>query len=269
MLKTIKQIAIRLGVYDRLRYSDVYRKWLSIKNPNHLAHQAADIEFYKTLFGGARLKLIFDIGANYGDKGEVFSRLSERVVCVEPDPSAAKSLRIRFRKPTRGSALVTVCESAVGATVGTLKLLQQSNGSAYNSLSTKHAELHQIQSSAGVEVKVATLDSLIAEFGVPDFLKVDVEGFELEVFSGLTRSIPLLCFEANLPEFQSETIAVMDRLLQIQPSYRFNAVPNDDSGKWVFDSWQDAEKVKDHVRSIVRGSADIYAIALPTNVAGL
>jgi hypothetical protein len=52
-------------------------------------------------------------------------------------------------------------------------------------------------------VNVATLDSLIDEFGVPDYAKIDVEGFDLEVLRGLSRPIPLLSFEYNS---QSELI---------------------------------------------------------------
>jgi hypothetical protein len=52
-----------------------------------------------------------------------------------------------------------------------------------------------------IRVPVTTLDSLIKRFGVPSFIKIDVEGFELEVLSGLTHPVKCLRFEfitANL-----------------------------------------------------------------------
>jgi FkbM family methyltransferase len=38
-------------------------------------------------------------------------------------------------------------------------------------------------------VQTTTLDALIDQFGVPDFCKIDVEGFEFEVLRGLSRPV--------------------------------------------------------------------------------
>jgi FkbM family methyltransferase len=46
------------------------------------------------------------------------------------------------------------------------------------------------------DVETTTLDSLISEYGVPHYLKVDVEGFETSVFRGLHTAISYLSFEA-------------------------------------------------------------------------
>jgi hypothetical protein len=50
---------------------------------------------------------------------------------------------------------------------------------------------------ATVEEKVPTitLDRLISEHGVPDLIKIDVEGAELEVIRSLTRKVACVCFE--------------------------------------------------------------------------
>ena len=57
-----------------------------------------------------------------------------------------------------------------------------------------------------VEVPVTTLDALVAEHGPPAFCKIDVEGFEYRVLSGLSESIPVVAFE-----FHRETIEEMTR----------------------------------------------------------
>lgn len=56
---------------------------------------------------------------------------------------------------------------------------------------------HQWDEEKSYEVEINTLDCLIDEIGIPDYVKIDVEGYDFEVLSGLSRPIPLLSFEFN------------------------------------------------------------------------
>lgn len=44
-------------------------------------------------------------------------------------------------------------------------------------------------------VEVRTLESLIREFGIPSFCKLDVEGFEWEILSEVRTPLPAFSFE--------------------------------------------------------------------------
>ena len=44
-------------------------------------------------------------------------------------------------------------------------------------------------------VKTSTLDNLIKEYGIPDLIKIDVEGYEKQVIKGLTVKTPKITFE--------------------------------------------------------------------------
>src|SRR5581483_10937926 len=50
------------------------------------------------------------------------------------------------------------------------------------------------------QVKCKTLDQMIQKYGLPDYCKIDVEGFEYQVISGLNQKIPLLYFECNIDQ---------------------------------------------------------------------
>jgi len=46
-----------------------------------------------------------------------------------------------------------------------------------------------------IMVATTTLDQLIARHGLPAFLKIDVEGFELHVLQDLSQPVPFISFE--------------------------------------------------------------------------
>ena len=76
---------------------------------------------------------------------------------------------------------------------------------------------------------------MIAQFGLPKFLKVDVEGFELEVFKGLTQAIPLIYFEMHGDEMDL-VFQIFERLSTIGEIAGINVVSGDNSS-WLVDGW--------------------------------
>ena len=65
-------------------------------------------------------------------------------------------------------------------------------------------------------VKTTTMDALIREFGLPSFAKIDVEGYEPEVFKGLSKQIPALSFEF-IPIYIDSALRSMDELRKLGP----------------------------------------------------
>jgi hypothetical protein len=63
-------------------------------------------------------------------------------------------------------------------------------------LSSDHSRFGNYRNSIReVRVPTTSLDKLIAQYGIPDTLKVDVEGAENLVLASLTQKVPVLCFE--------------------------------------------------------------------------
>ena len=62
--------------------------------------------------------------------------------------------------------------------------------------------------TSSIRVPVTTLDQLILRYGRPYYCKVDVEGYEVEVFRGLTQPIPMISFEIHAKE-QANTETVL------------------------------------------------------------
>lgn len=129
-------------------------------------------------FSGTRkLEVIFDVGANIGQTVERLLRYfpQSQIYSFEPGAKSFETLQRRFG----GRAGVHLHGIAMGATRGTAAL-QINDNTELNTL------VGTVNSANSVAVEVTTLDAFTAAAGIShiDVLKVDVEGWELEVLKG-------------------------------------------------------------------------------------
>ena len=222
----------QIGLYERFRASRVYDFYWSYADPHWITDRAKEVEFYRrVLFGLRRRDIIFDIGANDGFKTDIFLRLGAKVIAVEPDESNLEILKGKFLKNRLFPKPVTIENKAVSDWCGRMPMLVEAPGSALNTLSPKWADsLRHDETRFGQHfsfakkkmVETTTLESLMAQHGLPYYIKIDVEGHELNVLRGLKRPVPYLSFEVNLPEFKEEGLQCIDLLHQIAPDGEFN-----------------------------------------------
>ena len=108
---------------------------------------------------------------------------------------------------------------------------------------------------------MTTLDALIAEYGKPAFIKIDVEGFELQVLNGLSQPIRYISFEYTVPEQTQNAIDCMMRLSSLDKDIKFN-YSVEESMKWALKTWLSTEEMIEHVKTAAFnkiGFGDIYA----------
>jgi FkbM family methyltransferase len=148
---------------------------------------------------------VFDIGANVGFVTLVAARLvgpSGRVVAFEPVPENVESIRENLA--LNDVDWVELRETAVGREAGSARMIV-SDISAFSRLETTSvpdAERERI------DVSITSIDELVSSGSVPvpDLVKIDVEGAELEVIEGMRRTIAehhpvILCevHDCNVP----------------------------------------------------------------------
>jgi FkbM family methyltransferase len=167
--------------------------------------------------------IVFDIGAHAGNRARAFAALGCRLVVVEPQPDFARVLRTLFSHSRR----VHVVEAAVTDAPGRLTLSVSDRtptvttlAGAWRDARSREPDFADVRWNRTIDVQATTLDTLIAEFGIPTFVKIDVEGAESSVLAGLSHTVPALSFE-YLPRALDQVTVCAKRLTALG-TYRFN-----------------------------------------------
>jgi len=203
--------------------------------------------------------LAFDVGAHVGNRTRALLRVGARVVALEPQRLFHAFLRRDL------PAAVTLLPLAAGAAPGQATLVVSRRHPTVSSLAPGFAEamrrapgFARVAWDAAETVEVTTLDRLIARHGMPRFIKIDVEGAEEAVISGLSRAVPWLAFEL-LPARGAEALACLDRLGALG-RYRYNLVEGEGCA-FALDRWHDRDGIAAllAVRPAGGRPADVYA----------
>ena len=129
---------------------------------------------------GDPLKTIFDVGGNFGQTALRFAAAFPHatILTFEPVPESFTRLVHSTRKNKR----VKPFNAALGDTSGTIKLNVTPNPGS-NTL------LHNPTTIESINVSIDTIDAVAAANGVTtiDLLKIDVEGYELQVLRGASK----------------------------------------------------------------------------------
>jgi len=167
--------------------------------------------------------LVFDIGANVGAYSEVFCALGAQVVAVEPNPKGQRVLELLAR-----TRRIHIQRCAAGEIPGRMPLhLCEEHGLSTVSdewrETVRNSPLHCDAKWAGdIETEVLTLDQLVVKYGVPSFVKIDVEGFDDRVLRGMSFRPNAVSFEfnKNMPDVSLRCL----KAPALSKGYQFNFV---------------------------------------------
>ena len=194
--------------------------------------------------------LIFDIGSNMGEKSQIFLNLGARVVGFEPQFECYSSTLSRFAKNTNFIGENIALDKKTGK-----EIIYIATYHTISSMSEKFIEESKKERFVGYnwnntrEVNTDTLDNMITKYGKPNFIKIDVEGYELNVLEGLTDSVELISIEFNpeLCEITKSCIEYIDKLNNNNTIFNYGYREDID---FKYDEWMSKDKMIEYIESI-------------------
>ena len=133
-------------------------------------------------------RTIFDVGAHRGEDTKFYLRKGFRVVAVEANPALASELQSRFPEEIASGGL-TVVPAAIAPGPGRVTFYSNERVSEWGTTCRDWAHRNAAFGalSVPIEVPCISFDEVLARFGVPYYLKVDIEGSDKLCLEALSR----------------------------------------------------------------------------------
>ena len=187
--------------------------------------------------------MYFDIGANVGKWSISNLNNCDKVISIEASPNTFSKL---FENAKNISKIVTLNYAVCNSNDEFITFYE----SSCDTLSTINKEWLVSEKSRfynqtqirEIKCKTISIDKLIEIYGVPELIKIDVEGGEFETISSLTQKVNNLCFEWA-SETNETTFNCIDYLQKL--GYSEFAIQYEDAYTYRPNIYTASEKIKE------------------------
>lgn len=137
--------------------------------------------------------LIYDVGLHRGEDTDFYLRKGFRVVAFEANPENAEFCRLRFVEALQSGQLTLIAGAIVDRPAGSfperVAFYRNLERSTWGTVRRDWAESKALRGapSTSIEVEAVDFGAVLERYGIPHYLKLDVEGCEETCLAALRR----------------------------------------------------------------------------------
>lgn len=205
--------------------------------------------------------LLFDIGANRGDAVVAGLEMGfDKIIALEPAPKMFMILHNNFKNNSEVIPLKYAVSDSNNERIEFYECVEDGLSTINIEWLTADNAIYRGKQYKTIHATTCTIDRLVEKYGLPDLVKIDVEGAETQVFNGMTCKPKKLCFEWSLftvdqhveqlkklrdvngyTEFALQYIANhLEEPLEYRPIDDYHLLPNwikDTKAEWESGGW--------------------------------
>lgn len=159
--------------------------------------------------------LIYDVGLHHGEDTDYYLKKGFRVIGFEADPDLAAGCRRKFSDQIK-TGKVTIVEGAIvpvpsgGAVEKTIKFYKNKEIDVWGTVVEDWARRneHLGTSSQVIEVPIVNFSECLQNFGIPHYLKIDIEGMDavcVEALFNFEQKPDYISRESDCSSFEKVT----------------------------------------------------------------
>ena len=189
--------------------------------------------------------MFFDIGANIGKWSLSNVNYCEKIIAIEASPKTFQKLISTINNNSK----ITCLNYAVCNSDDEYVTFYDSNSDTISTLNkdwleSETSRFYKYDNYNIINCKTIKLDKLIQIYGLPELIKIDVEGGEFESLSSLTQKVNNICFEWA-SEINNITLLCLDYLEKL--GYNQFAIQYEDNYTYRPNLYTNIDTIKENL----------------------
>jgi FkbM family methyltransferase len=130
--------------------------------------------------------LVFDVGMHMGEDADFYLKKGYKVVAFEAHPDFVSKNAVRFSEAIKSGRLIIISGAVCFGTLAKVPFYVNET-TVWGTINSKWAERNEQWGYANTQIEVPRIDLVdyFEKFGVPYYLKIDIEGSDLDAVRAL------------------------------------------------------------------------------------